>query len=563
MASSFLRLVPPGLRALRRYRLAWLRGDVFAGLTVASLAIPQCLAAAQVAGMPPMSGLYVVVPALLLYGVFGSSRYIAAGPDPTIATIAAVALAPLAAGDPARYAALAAAMAVLMGGMLILAGVLRLGFLADLLPREVLLGYVNGIALTLILDQLSSLAGIDAPRTETALRAAIEASRRVDEVQPLTLTVGAVAVALTLGLKRLAPRWPGILLVTIAATALSALLRLDERGVAVLGPVPAGLPTPSFPRLPPGDWLALLAGAASAALVGFVDGVITARSFAGPSEEIDADRELVGFGVAALAAGFFRGFPLAISNSRTALAAAAGAESRFYAWAAALALVVVLAFFTGPLRHVPRTALAAAIVATGVGLFQFSPLRTLWRARRSSAVICAGTSIGVVVLGVIPAVGLAVSLSLLDLVRRAARPHTAVLGRAHDVDGYQDTARHEGLETEPGLIVLRFDAPIFFANAEHLREQVLALVDRAPDAPRWLLLDAEAITDVDYAGLVMLDELVERLDRRGVRLVLARTKGALRDLFERAGVTDTLGPDRLFPTVAAGVAAFRGAIRSS
>lgn len=300
----------------------------------------------------------------------------------------------------------------------------------------------------------------------------------------------------------------------------------------------------------------MLAGAGSAALVGFVDGMITARSLARPSDTIDPNRELLGFGVAACAAGLFRGFPMAISNSRTALAAAAGAESRFYAWAAALALVLVLLFFTAPLAYVPRTALAAAIVATGVGLFELAPLRTLWRARRSSAVICVATSIGVVVLGVVPGVGLAVGLSILDLIRRAARPHTAILGRADDVDGFQDTARHEGLETEPGLIVLRIDAPIFFANAEHLRERILALVQGAAHPPRWLLLDAEAITDVDYAGLIMLEELAERLEDGGIELAIARSKGAVRDQLERAGITDTLGRDRFFPTVAAGVEAF-------
>lgn len=212
--SSYLRLVPPGLRELRHYRLAWLRGDVFAGLTVASLAVPQCLAAAQVAGVQPMSGLYIAVSALFLYAMFGSSRYIAAEPDPTVATIAAVAIAPLAAGDPARYAALAAAMALAMGALLIVAGSLRLGFLADLLPREVLLGYVNGIAITLVCDQLAGLAGIEAPRTDTALASALEAGRRLAGAHPLTLTVGVLAVALTLALRRWAPRWPGILLVT-------------------------------------------------------------------------------------------------------------------------------------------------------------------------------------------------------------------------------------------------------------------------------------------------------------------------------------------------------------
>jgi high affinity sulfate transporter 1 len=537
---------------LTGYRPAWLVADTFAGLTVASMAIPQSMAVAQLAGLPAASGLYAVMPAMVLYGLLGSSRRLAAGPEPTLAMLFAPTLALLAGGDPARYAVLAAAMALMCGSMLVLAGVLRLGFIADFLPRAVVLGYINGVALAMIVDQLGTLTGISIRAADT-LPAMAEWVRRIDEVNVHTLVIGLVALAIVLLLRRIYAKFPAALLAVVAAAVALASLELETHGVTTIGAIPPGLPIPALPRIVFQDLVDLLPGALAAAVLIFSDGIITARAVVAGPGDVDENRELRGFGAACLGAGLLQGFPVGVSASRTAVAMSAGARTQVFGWVATAAIAVVLLLATGPLRHIPRSALAAVIIAAAIGLFDVRKLPWMWRVRRGEALLAAGTAIAVLVIGLLPAVGLGVLVALGDMVRRTARPHHAVLGQRRGIDGFHDLKRYEDAQTTPGVIAYRFDAPLFSANAEYLRGQVLTLIERSATPVRWFVLDAEAITRTDTDGLEALSQLAKDCKSRGVTLAFARVKGPLYELFERAGYLDEIGREHVFPTVESAV----------
>jgi high affinity sulfate transporter 1 len=537
---------------LTGYRPRWFVADALAGLTVASMAIPQCMAVAQLAGLPAASGLYAVMPAMILYGLFGSSRRVAAGPEPTLAILFAPTLASLAGGDPARYAALAATMAVMCGGMLVLAGVLRLGFVADFLPRAVVLGYINGVAFAMVIDQLGTLTGISIHATGT-LPAMAEWLSRIGEVNGPTLAIGIVALAIVIALRRIHAGIPGALLAVAAATVAAASLSLEHHGVKSIGAIPQGLPIPALPEVSLQDLVALLPGALAAAMLIFSDGVITARAVVAGPEDLDENRELRGFGAACLGAGLLQGFPVGVSASRTAVAISVGARTQVFGWVASAAIAVVLLFATGPLRSIPRAALAAVIIAAAIGLFNVRKLPWMWRVRRGEALLAVGTAIAVLVIGLLPAVGLGVLVALGDMIRRAARPHHAVLGERRGVDGFHDIERYADAQTTPGVIAYRFDAPLFSANAEYLRKQVLTLIERSATPVRWFVLDAEAITRTDIDGLEMLSQLAKDCKARGVTLAFARVKRPLHELFERAGYLDEIGREHVFPTVESAV----------
>jgi high affinity sulfate transporter 1 len=533
---------------LAGYRPRWLVADGFAGLTVASMAIPQSMAVAQLAGLPAASGLYAVMPAMVLYGLFGSSRRLAVGPEPTLAILFAPTLASLAGGDPARYAALAATMGIICGTMLVLGGVLRLGFIADFLPRAVVLGYITGVALVMIVDQLGTLTGVKIQATDT-LPAMAEWVRRIDEVNIPTLVIGFVALAIVIILRRIYAGIPAALVAVVAAAIAAASFALGHHGVTTIGAIPQGLPTPAIPTIAFGDVVDLLPGALAAAMLIFSDGIITARAVvAGPGNQ-DENRELRGFGAACLGAGLLQGFPVGVSASRTAVAMSAGARTQVFGWVAATAIAVVLLFVTGPLRFIPRSALAAVIIAAAISLFSVRKLPWMWRVRRVEALLAVGTAIAVLVIGLLPAVGLGVLVALGDMIRRTARPHHAILGEPRGVDGFHDIKRYADAQTIPGVIAFRFDAPLFSANAQYLREQVLALIDRAATPVRWFVLDAEAITGTDIDGLEALSQLAKDCRARGVTLAFARIKGPLHELFERAGYLDEIGREHVFPTV--------------
>jgi sulfate permease, SulP family len=546
----------PGAADLRHYDRRWLRPDLVAGITVAAIAIPQSLGMAELAGLPVVAGLYATLLPLVAYALFGSSRQLVVGPEGTLAALTAVVVAPLAAGDPARYAPLAAMLAVLVGGILILSGVLRLGFMAEFFSRPILLGYINGIALSIIAGQIPKLLGLDIEADDFFLSLA-EIARDLGSTHWPTFALGGSLLAFLLVLRRVSPLMPAALVVVIGSTALVAVFDLEADGIAVVGQVDGGLPRPALPDLGLGDITDLLLPAVGLALVSLADTVATGRTFAQKNGyELDSNRELVGLGAAGVAAGFSQAFPISSSGSRTAANDAAGGRSQAVGLVAVLAVALILLFATGLLETLPTAALGAVVIAAALGLFDLAGFRELRRVRGTEVALALVALLGVLVFGVLGGVAVAVGLSIGLYLYRAVRPHDAVLGDVENVDGFHDVDRFPTSQTRPGLLVYRFDAPIFFPNAEYFKTRVLELVAAADPPPRWLLLNAEAVVYMDSTAVAALARLQQELSDRGIVLAAARVKGPLRDLWQRTGLTAAIGEQHMFPTVRAGVRAY-------
>ncbi|MFD4193512.1 SulP family inorganic anion transporter [Amycolatopsis thermoflava] len=544
------------LPGLAGYRRAWLRGDVLAGVTVAAYLIPQVMAYARIAGLPPVAGLWAALGPLAVYVVVGGSRRLSVGPESTTALMTAVALAPLAAGDPGRYAALAAVVALIVGGICLLGGLVWLGTFADLLSKPVLVGYLAGIAVIMVVSQLSTLTGV--PVSGDGLVAEVASwFGALDRVHWPTVAVSAAVLAFLLVVARLLPRAPGPLLAMLLATGVVALAGGQDSGVRVIGDVPSGLPAPALPHVAAADLPSLLLPAAGIALVGFSDMVLTARAFGSRhGERVDANRELRALGLVNLAAGFLRGLPVSCSGSRTAIADAMGARSQLYS-VVTLVTVVLAMFVAGPvLAAFPAAALGAVVVYAALRLIDVAEFRRIAAFRRSEAVLAVATLAGVLVLDVLYGILVAIGLSLLDLLRKVARPHAAVLGYAPGVPGMHDIGDYPGSRVVPGLLVYRYDAPLFFANAEDFRRRALDSLDGA--APEWFLLNAEANVDIDSTALETLTDLRREFASRGIVFAMARVKQELHDELSAAGFTAELGEDRIFPTLPAAVAAYVG-----
>lgn len=494
---------------------------------------------------------------LAVYAVLGSSRLLSVGPESTTALLTATTVGAVAAGDPKRYVALAAALALMVGVICLVAWVVRLGFLADLLSRPVLVGYLAGIAVTMIAGQLGLLTGVavsgDNPMAELA-----SAVRQLASWDPATVILSALVLGMLFSSARWTPRLPAPLLVMVLAAAVTALAGLGQRGVALIGAVPSGLPSPALPSIDGSDLRMLVLPALGVALVGYTDTVLTGRAFASRYQErLDADAELLALGGANLTAGVLQGFPVSSSGSRTAVAAAAGAKSQVYSLVV-LAMVIITLLFAGALLSTfPAAALGALVVYAAVRLIDLGEFRRIGRFRRSELILALATCVGVVTLGVLYGVLVAVALSILDLLRRVARPHDGILGIAPGVPGMHDLDDYPQARPVPGLVVYRYDSPLFFANAEDFRRRALAAVDSSPDPVRWLLLNAEAIVEIDITAIDALESLRAELEGRGIVLALARVKQDLRDDLEAADFVDRLGPARIFLTLPTAVEAFR------
>lgn len=533
-----------------------IRADVIAGITVAAYLVPQAMAYAQLAGLPAVTGLWAVLGPLVVYFFVGSSRLLSLGPESTTALMTAAVIAPLAVGDPGRYAMLAGLLALVVGLIGVAGWALRLGFLADLLSRPVLVGYLTGIALIMITGQLGRMTGTpvggDSPPAEL-----VSALRQVGEWHPLTVGLASGVLILLLVATRWAPRLP----VPLAVMAVAALVTwgadLADHGVALVGAVPSGIPTPRVPDFALADLSLLLLPALGVTLVGYTDSVLTGRAFAAQRRErIDPDRELLALGLANLSSGILRGFPISSSGSRTAVADAAGARSQVYSLVAAAAVVATLLFAGPVLATFPMAALGALVVFAALRLIDVAEFRRIFGFRRSEFVLAVAATAGVVVLGVLYGVLVAVALSVLDVLRRVARPHDGILGVVPGVPGMHDIDDYPQAQAVPGLVVYRYDSPLFFANAEDFRRRALAAVDAAPDPVRWLLLNAEANVEIDITAIDALDSLRAELADRGVVLAMARVKQDLRDDLEAAGFIDRLGAGHLFFTLPTAVEAF-------
>ena len=557
--SSLGRAVP-GLTLVRTYRRGWLGNDLVAGLVVTTLLVPQGMAYAELAGLPPITGLYTTVMALLAYATFGPSRVLVLGPDSSLGPMIAAAVLPLVAaeGDPQRAVAYASMLALMVGAITLLAGVFRLGFVADLLSRPTQIGYMNGLALTILVGQLPKLFGfsVDADTLAGEMVGFVEHLVDGATLAP-ALAVGLASLAVILGCQRLVPRLPGVLVAVVLAIGAASVFDLVGRGVDVVGPMPQGFPPFTVPHIPLGDLTVLFAGALGISLVALTDTISTASVFAARrGEEVDGDREMIGIGAASIAAGLFQGFPVSTSGSRTAVAAQNGGKTQVTGLVGAAAIVVMLLVTPGLLANLPQPALAAVVIAASLSLADVASMRRLRRQRASDFWLAIVAFLGVAFLGVLPGIAVAIGLSIANVFRRAWWPHQAVLGRVEGMAGYHDTTFHPTVQHLPGLVIYRFDAPLFFANARAFRDQVRHLADSTP-RPTWIVVAAEPVTDVDTTAADMLVDLDAELDGKGVSLAFAELKDPVRRRFERYRLTGAIEPRHIFATLGEAVDAYR------
>ncbi len=549
------REILPGLGMLRGYRRAWLRHDIVAGVSVAAVAIPIAIAYSQLAGVPPVHGLYASILPLVAYALFGTSRQLIMAPDAATCAIVAAVVVPMAALDPARHISLTMALAMIAGLFCIVAGLLRLGFLTNFLARPILTGYLNGIAISIISGQLGLLFGYPLDRAGF-FRLVAEFFSKLGETHGLTLALGLGTLVLLRLFKRLSPKLPTPLVIMALGIVASLIFRLRERGVAVLGEIPAGFPAIMIPNIGLGDLGPLAMGAVGLALISFNSAMVTARSFAVKNRyEIDSNREFIALGVADIGAGLLQGFAVSGADSRTAVNDSVGGKSQVTGLVVAGLLVLTLLFLTKPLASLPSVVLAAVLVNSAIGLFDLKSLIRLRRISPQEFRLSLVTLLGVITVGVLPGVVVAVALALGQLIARTSRPNDAVLGRVPGADGYFDISNRPEAETVPGLVIYRFDAPLVFFNTDFFKSRVRRVVKEARPMPRCLLLDAGAIPDIDTTGVAGLGEVCAELTERGIVFAVAGVKSRVRRMLDRTGLTQQIGPARVFRTLESAVEA--------
>jgi sulfate permease, SulP family len=536
------------------YRSGTLRRDLLAGVTVAALALPASLAYAEIAGLSPVIGLYALLLPAVAYALLGSSRQLVVGPDGSVAALVGAAVIPLTT-DPEQRASLAAMLALLVGGVFLGARLVRLGWIADYLSRPVLIGYIHGVAIVLIIGQLGKLLGLNIS-AESPPGELIEVIREIDEINWATFAVGLTCLAILLLFGRLFPKLPTPLFVVVLAIVVSAVIGLADEGVAVVGHIPAGLPSLEVPDVRLIDALKLIPVALGIFFVGFSGGILTARTYAGRhGQHVHASAELAAMGAANLAAGISQSFPIGASGSRTSVNDQMGARTQLSGLLSAGVTALVLLFLTGPVEYLPVATLGAVIVAASVGMLDLVSWRGLARLSRIEVGIAAITTLGVVSVGVLRALLLAIALSVVDAVRRSATPHDAVLGWVERLNRYADVRLHPSARVVPGVLIYRLDDRLFFANAHYVKGRIREAVAGAPAPIHWLVFDAEALNHVDATGVRTLTELIESLREESITFVFARLHGHMSDHLQEAGVLDLVGEEHLYPTVRAAVQA--------
>ena len=543
---------------LPHYRMPSARRDLVAGVTVAALAIPSAMAYAELAGLSPVNGLYALLLPVIAYVFLGSSRQLVVGPEGSISTLVAAAILPLAVAASADAAELAAMLALLVAICFGLAWALRLGWIADYFSRPVLIGYIHGVAVILVVAQLGKLLGLSIDATEP-LPQLWEAVQELGDVSGTTIALSAGSLAALFGLRLLLPKLPAALIVVVAAIGFSWALDFQAHDVVVVGPIPAGLPSLDVPTPTLADLAHLLPAALGIFLVSFADEILTARAFAGKhNQHVRASQELLAMGTANAAAGFTQGFSIGASGSRTAVNDDMGARSQIAGLVAAATVAVILLFLTEPVQYLPKAVLGAVIVFAAIGLVEPQAWRALAAVDPVEVAIAAVTTACVVILGVLEALVVAVGLSMIDTVRRSARPHDAVLGWVERLGRYADISLHRSAKVTPGVVVYRLDDRLFFANARYFKGRVREAIRAAPTSVDWLVFDAEAVTYVDATGLEALADVTTDLRRDGIVLVVARLQTRLQEQLEPAGVLDVIGRERFYPSVRAAVDAYAG-----
>ena len=557
--SSALDAGLPGLATLRRYQPKWLVPDVVGGVVLTAVLIPVGMGYAEAAGIEPIYGLYATIGSLAVYALLGPSRTLVLGPDSSLAPIIAATIVPLAAADPAATASLAAGLAVLTGGLCIAAGLLRAGFVTELLAVPIRYGYLNGIALTILVGQLPKLFGFSVDADGLVNEAVGFANGVRDNLtNPVALTVGAVALAFIVLAGRLVPRLPAILIAVVAATVVSAVAELaDVAGVPVVGALPRGLPSLSIPSIPLESIGPLAAGAIAIALVSMADTSVLSRTLAAQrGERSHPNRELVALGVANLGSAGLSGFSISASASRTSVAISSGVRSQLAGLIGAGLIIVMLVVAPGLLASLPSSVLAAVVIAASLSLVEVAGVVRLYRLRRSEFVLSIACLVAVAFVGVVSGIFFSVGVAIAAFLWRAWRPYSAVLGRVQGVKGYHDVSRHPDAELVPGLVLFRWDAPLFFANAEMFREAVEDAIEASPMPARWVVIAAEPVTDIDTTAADVLDDLHSALEASGIELAFAELKGPTKDRLRRYGLFDLIGHSRFYPTVGAAVSAY-------
>ncbi|MBS1836738.1 MAG: SulP family inorganic anion transporter [Actinobacteria bacterium] len=546
--SEVIRRWAPGLVTLRRYEAGWLRFDLVAGIVLAAILVPQGMAYAELAGLPPVTGLYTTIACLVAYAIFGPSKVLVLGPDSSVSPLILASITALVVvGDPGSAIALAGMLAVLVGLIEIGLGVAKLGFVADLLSSEVRVGYMNGLAVTIVVGQLPKLFGFstDADGFVAELKAFWNG---LDQTNRTTLITGLAVLLVLLVLPRITTRIPAVLVAIVGVTVVSALLGLADEGVKTVGTLPQGFPTPSLPWTSASDALALMVGAVGITMVSLTDTIATASSFASRrGDEVDANAEMVGVGVANIAAGFFQGFAVSVSGSRTAVADQSGARTQATGLVGAGLVALLLLVFNGLLADLPQTALAAVVIAAALSLADLGALARFARLRRSSLLLSLVASAGVIFLGVLQGIVVAIVLAILLFFRRNWWPHGTVLVEVPELGGWHAASAYPDGREAAGIVVFRWEAPLFFANAGQFRDQVRTLVrDRGPD---YVVLQCEAVTDIDVTAAEVLKDLDEELNAKGVHLAFVELRDRLRDLIVRYDLQATLQAEHFFPSV--------------
>ena len=548
----------PGLHTLRTYEPSWLRHDIVAGLVMTTMLVPVGIAYAEASGLPGINGLYATIVPLMAYALCGPSRILVLGPDSALAAVILAVVLPLSAGDPQRAVAVAGMMAIVSGIVCIAAGMMRLGFITELLSKPIRYGYMNGIALTVILSQIPKLFGFSASGDGPfRLMWAIGEKVWAGSTNATALAIGGSALALILVLKRW-PRIPGMLIAVTAATLVVGVFDLANlTDISVLGSLPQGLPLARFPLVAVDSLVPIVMGGVAVALVSFADTSVLSRTYAARLRTpVDPNQEMVGLGIANVAAAFFQGFPISSSASRTPVAEAAGAKTQLTGVVGAVAIALLLVFAPALLRDLPNTALAAIVIASAIGLIEVSDLGRIYRIQRWEFWLSMACFAGVAVFGAIPGIVLAIVIAIIEFLWDGWRPHSAVLGEVEHVKGYHDIARHPGARLIPGLVLFRWDAPLFFANAEFFHERVLAAIQSSPTPVRWLVVAAEPVTSIDVTAADAVCDLDDTLRAAGIQMCFAEMKDPVKEKMKRFGLLSRFGERPFFSTIEEAVSAF-------
>ncbi len=546
--------------SLSSFRREWLTRDIVAGVVLTTLLVPQGMAYAELAGLPPITGLYTSILCLLGYAASGPSRILVLGPDSSLGPMIAATILPLIAakGDPERAVALASMLAIMVGVIMIVAAVAKLGFIADLISKPTMIGYMNGLALTILVGQLPKLLGfkVEGEGLIAEFIGFVEGLAKGEAVAAAA-AVGLAGIVLILVLQRWLPKVPAVLIMVVLAIAATSVFDLAQHGVSLVGVLPKGFPPLTIPHVGLADLGPLIGGALGIAVVSLADTISTASAFAARTgQEIHGNQEMIGIGAANLAAGLFQGFPVSTSGSRTAVAERSGAKTQLTGVAGAALIILMIVFVPGLFRNLPQPALAAVVITASLSLADIPGTVRLWRQRKTEFGLSIAAFLGVALLGVLPGIAIAVGLSILNVFRRAWWPYDTELGQVEGLEGYHDVHSYPDARHLPGLIIYRFDGPLFFANAKTFRDEVRRLA-RAEPPPTWIVIAAEPVTDVDTTASDVLEDLDETLNAAGISLVFAELKDPVRRKIERYGLTRTIDPSHFFPTIEAAITAFR------